>query len=39
LYPDRHRFTLRNARAGGCVAELEIPFHTQAAPAAAVNPP
>jgi anti-sigma regulatory factor (Ser/Thr protein kinase) len=39
LYPDRHRFTLRNARAGGCVAELEIPFHIQTAPAAAVNPP
>jgi len=29
MYPGQYRFAVRNVPAGGCVAELEIPFHTE----------
>ena len=39
LYPSRHRFELHNDPAGGCVVELEIPFHTEVNPAAPQDSP
>lgn len=38
LYPDRHQFGLRNADSGGCVAEIRLPFHMQAASAWPATP-
>jgi hypothetical protein len=39
LYAGRHYFVVRNSATGGCVAELEIPFHTTAAPPAGAAQP
>jgi hypothetical protein len=36
-YPGRHRFTIRNGPGGGCLVELELPFHTEPMPAAGVS--
>jgi hypothetical protein len=36
-YPDRHRFSIRKAPGGGCLVELEVPFHTEPMPAAGVS--
>ena len=39
LYPDRHQFRLYNADGGGCVAEIKLPFHTQAGALLPATPP
>ncbi|MDR3378030.1 MAG: sensor histidine kinase [Verrucomicrobiae bacterium] len=38
LYPGQHHFVVRNSAAGGCVAELEFPYHTEALAGAGETP-